>query len=217
MGTIRISINLFFGLTLGSIPNLGSEGSSKVGEEHVVMNSGSLNGSVFRKLPPSRWVNGFGFLICAAAILFSVFYLERTLYLDPCPLCIIDRILIIGMGIIFLIAMLHNPARLGQRLYGLVNLVIVTGGMAVAGRHIWLQHLPADKVPECGAGLSYMLENFPLHETLKMVLQGSGECAEIQWKFLGLSIPEQTLLLFLFLAAVVLVQIIRPSNSKKAA
>jgi disulfide bond formation protein DsbB len=102
--------------------------------------------------------------------------------------------------------------RLGQRVYGLLNLVIVACGLAVAGRHIWLQHLPADKVPECGAGLSYMLETLPLHETLRQILHGSGECAAIQWSFLGLSIPEQTLILFFVLAGVVLVQILRRSD-----
>ena len=164
------------------------------------------------KLPNSRLVNGLGLLVCVASLLFAIFYLERTLYLDPCPLCIIDRIILTSMGVIFLVAMLHNPSRLGQRIYGIVNLIVAASGISVAARHVWLQHLPADKVPECGAGLAYMLENFPLHETLKMVLQGSGECAEIQWEFLGLSIPEQTLILFVALSSIILAQILRRSD-----
>lgn len=163
-------------------------------------------------LPGSRPLNGLGLLVCVASLLFAIFYLERTLYLDPCPLCIIDRVILTCMGVVFLIAMLHNPSRLGQRIYGIVNLMVVVTGIAVAGRHVWLQHLPADEVPECGAGLSYMLENFPLHKTLQKVLQGSGECAEIQWEFLSLSIPEQTLILFVVLASIILVQIIRRSD-----
>ena len=67
----------------------------------------------------------------------------------------------------------------------------------MAGRHVWLQHLPADQVPECGPGLEYMLDAFPLGETLSMVFRGSGECAEVQWTLLGLSIPEWTLIVFL--------------------
>jgi disulfide bond formation protein DsbB len=163
-------------------------------------------------LPNSRLVNGVGFLICVASLLFAIFYLERTLFLDPCPLCIIDRVILTCMAVVFLIAMLHNPSRLGQRIYGIVNLMVVVTGIAVAGRHVWLQHLPADEVPECGAGLSYMLENFPLHKTLQKVLQGSGECAEIQWEFLSLSIPEQTLILFVMLASIILVQTLRRSG-----
>ena len=164
------------------------------------------------KLPNSRLVNGLGLLVCVSSLLFAIFYLERTLYLDPCPLCIIDRVILICMGVVFLIAMLHNPSRLGQRIYGILNLLVTGTGIAVAGRHVWLQHLPADKVPECGAGLYYMLENFPLHKTLQKVLQGSGECAEIQWTLLGLSIPEQTLILFVVLAGLPLVQILRRSD-----
>ncbi len=163
-------------------------------------------------LPNPRLVNGLGLLVCVSSLLFAVFYLERTLYLDPCPLCIIDRVILICMGVVFLVAMLHNPARLGQRVYGIVNLLVAVTGLAVAGRHVWLQHLPADEVPECGAGLYYMLENFPLHKTLQKVLQGSGECAEIQWTLLGLSIPEQTLILFVMLASLILVQILRRSD-----
>ncbi len=163
-------------------------------------------------IPSSRVLNGLGLLVCVASLLFAIFYLERTLYLDPCPLCIIDRVILTCMGVVFLIAMLHNPSRWGQRAYGIVNLVVATSGIAVAGRHVWLQHLPADRVPECGAGLTYMLENFPLHKTLQKVLQGSGECAEIQWEFLGLTIPEQTLILFLGLTSIILVQLLRRSD-----
>ena len=169
-------------------------------------------GYLIKKLPSSRLLNGLGLLICIASLLFAVIYLEHTLYLDPCPLCIIDRVLLIAVGLMFIIALLHNPSRLGQRIYALTNLVLVGSGIAVAARHVWLQHLPAHEVPECGAGLSYMLETFPLHQTLKMVLQGSGECADIQWTFLGLSIPEQTLMLFVGLVGLLLIQILRSSD-----
>jgi disulfide bond formation protein DsbB len=111
-----------------------------------------------------------------------------------------------------LLAVLHNPGRSGQRFYAFLNLLLVAGAMGVAGRHVWLQHLPADEVPECGASLSYMLDTLPLNETLRRVLQGSGECAEIQWTFLGLSIPEQTLILFAGLAVLALVQLFRRSD-----
>jgi len=72
-------------------------------------------------------------------------------------------------------------------------------GIAVAARHIWLQGLPPDQVPECGPDLTYMLEVFPLGDVIKRVFSGSGQCAEISWTFLGMTIPQQTLLLFIAL------------------
>ncbi|HEC12017.1 MAG TPA: disulfide bond formation protein B [Acidiferrobacteraceae bacterium] len=161
------------------------------------------------KTPSYRLTNVLGLLACVAAILFAVLILQGTLNLEPCPLCIVDRVIIMTLALVFLVAVVHNPKRLGQRIYAGINLVLVTLGFLVGARHVWLQHLPADQVPECGPGLDYMLDVFPLSKTLKMVFSGSGECAEIQWQFLGLSIPEQTLLLFLALTALVLLQLFR--------
>jgi disulfide bond formation protein DsbB len=160
----------------------------------------------------SRLVNGLGLLVAVASLLIAVLYFERTLYLEPCPLCIIDRLFVAGIGVVFLLALLHNPGRTGQRFYAFVNLLLVAGGTGVAARHVWLQHLPPDQVPECGASLSYMLDTLPLNETLQRVLRGSGECAEIQWTLLGLSIPEQTLILFAGLMVLVLIQLLRRSD-----
>jgi len=159
--------------------------------------------------PGSRLINGTGFMACAAALAFALLYLQGTLGLEPCPLCMVGRLLIAAIGLIFLLAALHNPSRTGQRIYAGVNLIFITLAMGVAGRHVWLQHLPEDQVPACGADLAYMLENFPLQETLRQVLQGSGECAETQWTLLGFSIPEQTLLLFAGLGALTLTQMLR--------
>jgi disulfide bond formation protein DsbB len=163
-------------------------------------------------LVSSRLVNGLGLLVAVASLLIAVLYFERTLYLEPCPLCIIDRLFVAGIGVVFLLALLHNPGRTGQRFYAFVNLLLVAGGTGVAARHVWLQHLPPDQVPECGASLSYMLDTLPLNETLQRVLRGSGECAEIQWTLLGLSIPEQTLILFAGLMVLVLIQLLRRSD-----
>lgn len=101
-----------------------------------------------------------------------------------------------AVGGVFLVAALHDPARVGQVIYSLFGLLFALGGLGVAVRHVWLQHLPPDKVPACGPDLFFMLENFPLGRTLQKLFEGSGQCAEVKWRFLGLSIPEWSLLCF---------------------
>jgi disulfide bond formation protein DsbB len=143
-----------------------------------------------------RLVNAGGFAACAGLLGFA-YYLQFHEGLDPCPLCIFQRVVFLALGLLFLAAAIHNPGRIGSRIYAV--LVGVTGltGAGIAGWHVHLQHLPPDQVPECGPGLDYMLDVFPMSETLRMVFTGSGECAEIVWTFLGLSIPSWTILCFL--------------------
>jgi len=126
----------------------------------------------------------------------TALYFQHVKGLEPCPLCIIQRVIVIALGVVMLVAAVHNPARIGRRLYGALIVLIAAAGVGVAGRHVWLQSLPPDQVPECGPGLEYLLNTFPLVETLEMVFKGSGECAEVLWTFLGLSIPGWTLVMF---------------------
>ena len=123
-----------------------------------------------------RMVNLAGFLACAAMIAFAL-YSQHVNGLDPCPLCIFQRVAVIGLGVIFLLVALHDPGRLGGKIYAALMAVVATSGMAVSGRHLWLQSLPPDQVPFCGPGLDYMLDAFPLAEVLSMIFKGSGECA----------------------------------------
>jgi disulfide bond formation protein DsbB len=138
----------------------------------------------------------YGVLGCIALIA-TALVLQHSLNLEPCPLCIFQRIFVIALGLLMLVGAIHDPKGVGRKIYGGLTLLIAIAGVAVAGRHVWLQHLPEDQVPECGPGLEYMLNAFPLGETLSMVFRGSGECAEVQWTFIALSIPEWTLLIFL--------------------
>lgn len=160
------------------------------------------------RLPSPRMVNTLAFAACALAIA-GVLYMQYGLGLEPCPLCIMQRIGVMAAGLIFLLAALHNPAALGQRLYaGLAGLASIAGG-AVSIRHLWLQSLPPEKVPACGPGLDYMLDVFPLQEVIATVLRGSGECAEESWQMLGLTIPGWSLVAFVGLLGVALVQLLR--------
>ena len=158
----------------------------------------------------SRLVNGLGLLLSVTAILFAYFYLELHLGLAPCPLCIIDRIFVVGAGLFFMLALIHNPGLTGQRIYSALASLNALAGVLVCWRHIYLQNLPEDKIPDCAPGLDYMLETLPLTETLSIIFNTSGECADIQWSFLGLSIPEQTLLVFNGLLLIGLYQLFRP-------
>ena len=130
--------------------------------------------------------------VCCALLLGFALFSQQAMFLEPCPLCIFQRLAFLAMGLTALLAAIHGPQRTGQWVYTILFSIAAAFGIAVAGRHVWLQSLPADQVPECGPGLNYMLENFPLSEVLSTVLNGSGSCAEVDWTFLGLSMPWWT-------------------------
>ena len=122
--------------------------------------------------------------------------------LMPCPLCVFQRMAVIALGITYLVAALHDPRGWGRRVYSLLILLATALGIAVAGRHVWLQNLPADQVPSCGPGFDYIIDSFPLSEALKVIFTGSGECADIDWQLFGLSMPAWVLIAILGLGAV---------------
>ncbi|MAA86932.1 MAG: disulfide bond formation protein B [Haliea sp.] len=153
----------------------------------------------------------FGLAALALCAMLFAWYLEYQVGLNPCPLCMTQRVFVIAGGVIALLAALHNPRTWGRRVYGALCALVAIGGGAVAARHVWLQHLPPDQVPACGPSLEYMLETLPFKDTLSMVLMGDGNCAETHWTLLGLSIPEQTLLLFVAITAASLWQTLRRS------
>ena len=124
-------------------------------------------------------------------------YLEHIQGLDPCPLCVFQRIAYILIGLIALIGATHNPKDLFLVIYKFLIIITAITGALIAGRQVWLQHLPAELVPECGPGLDYMLNVFPFADAIRMILSGSGECAEVQWRFIGLSIAEWSLIVFI--------------------
>jgi len=156
------------------------------------------------KFNPRIWF--FLLFISCFLMLATGAYFQFVEELEPCPLCISQRIAILIAGIIFLIAAIHNPAQKGIKTYSILGAVSALLGACISIRHVWIQNLPADEVPECGPGLGYVFENFPLLDTVKLMLNGSGECADILWTFLGLSIPGWTLVAFLGLATVSLLQ-----------
>jgi len=140
---------------------------------------------------------------------FAMVFLQEHLGLAPCPLCMTQRLFIVLVGFFALMGGLHNPSGWGRRVYGVLCTISAVAGAAVAARHVWLQHLPADQVPACGPSLEYMLDTLPFSETLNIVMMGDGNCADTAWTFLGFSIPEQTLALFSVITIVCLWQTLR--------
>ena len=138
-------------------------------------------------------------LACAGLLGFG-YYLQYFEGQDPCPLCLVQRGFFYAVLVIFTVAALHSPARTGNSVYCAAAMLLALGGFGVAARQVWLQHLPADQVPACGPDLFFMMENFPLRRMLEKLFLGSGQCAEVNWKFLGFSIAEWSLAWFAALA-----------------
>ena len=142
-----------------------------------------------------------GFLISVLLIVYAL-YTEHVLGLEPCPLCILQRVAVIALGLSFLLLALRPPQRKQSKfLASLLLMMISSAGVGIAARHVWIQSLPPDKVPGCGPGLDFMMANFPLSEVLEMVFSGSGECAEISWSFAYLSMPAWALIWLIVLGS----------------
>ena len=158
-------------------------------------------------LPPRRAAYALGFLVCAALMAWAL-WLQYGEGLEPCPLCMFQRVCVTLVGLVFLIAGIQNPGRRGAAFYAVLTLLVAGAGAGFAGRQIWLQSLPKDQVPACGMGLSYMMQTLPFFDVVRKVLEGSGECAEKGWVFLGLSIAGWTFVFFasMIVAAIALVR-----------
>jgi disulfide bond formation protein DsbB len=151
-------------------------------------------------LPPRRIAYLLGFLVCAGLMAWAL-WLQYGLGLDPCPLCIFQRIAVIATGIIFLIAAIQNPGPAGAAAYAVLTVIASGIGAGLAAWQVWIQAQPKGAVASCGMGLDYMLETLPLTDVIAKVLQGSGECAEQGWLFMGLAIPSWTFVFFIAMIA----------------
>jgi len=148
----------------------------------------------------SRQGNLLGFAACAGLLAYA-YYAQMVLHLEPCPLCIFQRVGVFALGVIFLIAAAHDPVGWGRRVYAVLLGAAALGVIGVAVRHLYIQSLPEGSIPACGASLDFMLKVFSLSEVLVKVLTGSGECAKVTWSFLGLAMPAWVLIAALALGA----------------
>ena len=161
------------------------------------------------KAPNSRSINAIIFLGCLGLVLVAL-YMEYSMGLEPCPLCILQRILILATGLVSLVAFLVKPRVRGIRVFGLISIALSGIGSVLGVRHLWLQSLPEDQAPACGPGLEYLMDIFTPIEVLKMILEGDGSCAEVVWTFLGISIPGWTLIGFIGLILLNVTQLLQP-------
>jgi disulfide bond formation protein DsbB len=141
----------------------------------------------------ARQGNLFGLLACAGLLAYA-YYAQYAMHLDPCPLCMFQRVGVFALGVMFLIATLHDPVAWGRKVYAALLLLAALITIGIAARHLYIQSLPPDAVPACGASLDFMLKIFSVSEVLVKVLTGSGECAKVTWRFLGLAMPAWVLI-----------------------
>ena len=141
-------------------------------------------------------------------------YMQHVEFLDPCPLCILQRVAYLAAAAIALVGLIQGATGTWQRVWASLYGLSAGIGAGIAAWHVRLQHLPPDKVPDCGPGLDYMLENLPLWHVMKEVFQGSGECADIVWTFLGLSMPTWSLLMFVAMMLSSIVLFVRADSAR---
>lgn len=159
-------------------------------------------------LPAARQTNLLLFLGCVGLMLIAA-YMEHVMGLVPCPLCITQRGFVILVGLLALLAFIHNPGVAGRRIYGGLGLLAAIIGGAFSSRQLWLQSLPPDQAPACGPGLAYMFDAYPFMDAVKVLLQGDGDCAKVDWALFGISIAGWTLVAFIGLAVLNIYQILR--------
>ncbi len=164
--------------------------------------------------PSNRQLFLLLWLGCSLLIAIALF-MQYQMFMIPCALCMTQRVFIIAVGVIALIAWLHRPASKGTCIYASVGIVLAIIGGAFSMRHLWLQSLPEDLAPACGPSLSYLLETVPFMEAITVLLQGDGNCAESVWSFLGLTIPGWTLVAFIGLLLINIVIIVKSKGAKK--
>ena len=162
-------------------------------------------------LPSYRIINLVQALGSIALITIAVAYFENSLKLEPCYLCMIQRGIIIVIGIICILAAIHNPRQFGQRVYASLSIAMVIIGIYFSGKQLWLQSLPESQVPSCGIPVEQLFDNFSITEAVTMLLSGDGNCAEVQWQLMGFSMPGWVMVCFVGFGVIGAVQILRKS------
>ncbi len=159
--------------------------------------------------PSSRTLNTLS-LISIVIIFAIIFYVEYVDGAIPCPLCMVQRAALIGFGAVIIVAGMHSPKRWGIYVYGALMLLFSISGMLTAVRQLWIQSLPASQAPTtCGVDIYYLLQMLPFDKALMQIFNGTAECAQVTWSFLGLSMAAWSFISFVVFALLALRQFIR--------
>lgn len=150
------------------------------------------------------------FAACAGMLAFAVFYLQGKLYLDPCPMCVLQRYAFFAVGLVALAAAIHNPDFRGRRVYGGFMAFFAVLGGGVAANHTWVQYFPPENSGCVAGDLHYLVNTFSFAQAWPKIFAGSGECSEVKWRFLALSIPEWALVGFVGLLLFGLFAMLKP-------
>lgn len=164
----------------------------------------------------TRPLNFLGAFICYQLIV-TALYFQYAEYMDPCPLCIFQRVAVISLGAVLLINAIFNPIIQSwfNRILQILGLFWAIAGIVVAGKHVYIQNLPLDEIPECGAPLDMLMDVMPFFEVIQQVLTGDGKCAEINWDWLGISMPGWMLIIFIIATLVMLVRLVQSFQKPK--
>jgi len=152
---------------------------------------------------PNRAVFGAIFAASAGLVATAIFYFQEQLGLDPCPMCILSRYCFIAIAIVALAAAIHGPRGKLLKGYSFAVAFFALAGIGVSIRHSYLQHFPP-ALETCGTDLDFLLNTLPLRQALPKIFQGTGTCSQVDWKMLGMSLPEWALVWFAIFGAAAL-------------
>jgi disulfide bond formation protein DsbB len=167
--------------------------------------------NLFLKLQ-ARQIHLIIFLLVGSLLGYAA-YSIKVLGLEACTLCITQQFFYCLIGVSSFVAFLHNPHSRASKLYSFFIALFAIAGVWISGRQVWLQGLPEDEVPLCGPPLEYIIDVFPFADVLNALFMGDGNCAEIPWQFLGLSMAGWSLIFFIVIVALSLFALIKSNFS----
>lgn len=162
----------------------------------------------FMKRLTSRTLFVFGLLLVFFSMSYAI-YLQFFHGIEPCSLCVFQRLAYIVYAIVVIIVLIHHPKGWGMRVYAFLSLWPLLVGLIVALRQAWVQSLPAGQAPGCGPGLNFLLQEFMLSKVFQIVWAGSSDCAIVTWRFLNLSMAVWSAILFVILIFLSLIVLFR--------
>ena len=137
-------------------------------------------------------------LLVGLGLVIGAYLFQLIGYYDPCPLCILQRWAFGFIALCGLVLLIPNLYPLINKIILFIACLLSLGGGMIAGRQIYLQHLPADQIPTCAPPMDFLMDTLPFMELIQTILLGDGNCAEYQWRFI-FNFAEWALLFFVML------------------